>query len=54
MFHCLPNGIETKKKRRIFSSSPNSDHSLRGRGGGGGEAKMESGHTFFIPSLSEQ
>ena len=40
MFHCLPNVKEARKKRQNIS--PNSGHTR-----GGGEAKMESGHTFL-------
>ena len=43
MFHCLPNVIETKKTTTFFS--PNFGHTREG--GWGGEAKMESGHTFL-------
>ena len=41
MFHCLPNVIETSKKRQKIS--PNLGHTR-----GGGEAEMESGHTFLL------
>ena len=50
MFQCLPNVMETKKKNpNIFSPNLGQNFFL------GGEAKIESGHTFNIfiyPSLS--
>ena len=44
MFHCLPNVIETNKNTKSFSLIYLGSH----LGGEGGEAKMESGHTFLL------